>query len=308
MSGLSKVTYVLELTKPAQLALLAFTAYASYFAAGGSPSPLRLGLLAVVSLGAIGGVTALNMVLEADLDALMDRTSKRPIPSRRLSRAEALTAAILLTAIGFAAAAMINWIVLLTCILALVFDIPLYTVLLKRRSPASILVGGVAGVMPTLGGWAAATGSIGLPALLLALAVFSWIPMHIWFIVYYYIDDYRKAHVPMYPVVASPGTVVRVVAAFLALMLASMWAYWLVSGKGLIGDILLTPLTAWAMKSVLEYPNTMSREAAKRIFLMANPTLVIAFLGALFTSPHVAALHLTGSPLMAGRSSTLPPF
>ncbi len=302
MSGLSKAAYVLELAKPAQLALLAFTAYASYFAAGGPPSPLRLGLLAIVSLGAIGGVTALNMALEADLDSLMERTSRRPVPSGKLSRGEALAWSILLTAIGFVAAALINWVVLLTCILALIFDIPLYTMLLKRRSPMSILVGGVAGVMPTLGGWAAATGTIGLPAVLLALAVFSWIPMHIWFIVYYYIDDYRKARVPMYPVVASPKAVAKVVVAFLSLMVASMWAYWIVTGRGLVGDVILTPLVLWAVKAILDYPRTMSREAAKRVFLMANPALIIAFLGALFTSPHVIMLHLPTMTSMAGAS------
>ncbi len=303
MSGLSKALYVLEMTKPAQLALLAFTAYASYFAGGGPLSPLRLGLLAVVSIGSIGGVTALNMVLEADLDSLMARTSRRPVPSGRLSFREALAGAVALTLVGFVAAALLNWVVLLTCVLALIFDIPLYTMLLKRRSPASILVGGVAGVMPTLGGWAAATGGIGLPAILLALAVFSWIPMHIWFIVYYYLDDYRKAGIPMYPVVAPPKKVARAVVAFLAIMLASMWGYWVVTGKGLVGDLVLTPLTVWAIKSVLAYPVRMGREEARRVFMSANPALVVAFLGAPFTAPHVAALHLMASwTLRAGAS------
>ncbi|MGC9071889.1 MAG: heme o synthase [Acidilobus sp.] len=284
--------YVLEMTKPAQLALLAFTAYVAYFAAGGSLSPTKLGLLAVVSLGSIGGVTALNMVAESDLDAIMRRTSGRPIPSGRLSRREALVGSLILITVGFAAAAIINWLVLLTCLLALVFDIPLYTMLLKRRSPVSILLGGVAGVMPTLGGWATATGSIGLPAFLLALAVFSWIPMHIWFIVYYYIDDYRKAGVPMYPVIASPQSVARATMAFLLVMLASTWSYWLVTGKGLIGNVLMTPITIWASKMILSYPKFMDRTMAKRIFLTANPALLIAFLGAPFSTPHVIACTL----------------
>jgi Polyprenyltransferase (cytochrome oxidase assembly factor) len=209
MTLLRKAAYVLEMTKPPQLALLAFTAFASYFAAGGPLSAVKLGLLAVTSFGAIGGVTALNMALEVDLDSMMTRTSKRPVPSGRLTRREALIGSLVLIAIGFATAALINWLVLLTCVLALIFDIPIYTVLLKRRSPLNIIAGGVAGVMPTLGGWAAATGSIGLPAILLALAVFLWIPMHIWFIVYYHIDDYRRAKVPMYPVVAPPQRVAK---------------------------------------------------------------------------------------------------
>ncbi|MGC9210123.1 MAG: heme o synthase [Acidilobus sp.] len=282
------------MTKPPQLALLAFTAYAAYFAAGGPLSLLRLSLLAVVSFGAIGGVTALNMVVEADLDSIMARTSGRPIPSGRLSRKEALAGSLVLIAVGFVAAAYLNWIVLLTCVLALIFDIPLYTVLLKRRSPLSILVGGVAGVMPTLGGWAAATGGLSLPAFLLALAVFSWIPMHIWFIVYYYIDDYRRAKVPMYPVVAPPSRVAKTTVAFLALMVTSMWLYWLVTGRGLIGDALLTLMVGWASKVILGYPRAMDRATAKRIFLTANPALIVAFLGAPFSVPHVIAFHLLG--------------
>jgi protoheme IX farnesyltransferase len=290
MTLLRKVTYVLEMTKPPQLALLAFTAFASYFAAGGPLSPMKLGLLAVTSFGAIGGVTALNMALEVDLDSIMTRTSKRPVPSGRLTRREALIGSLVLIAIGFAAAALINWLVLLTCVLALVFDIPIYTVLLKRRSPLNIIAGGVAGVMPTLGGWATAAGSIGLPAILLALVVFLWIPMHIWFIVYYYIDDYRRAKVPMYPVVAPPQRVAKVVVAFMALMVASMWLYWAFTGKGLIGAALLTPLAAWSSSIVLRYSRSMERRLAKMVFRTANPVLVIAFLGAIFSTPHLTPL------------------
>jgi len=290
MTLLRKAAYVLEMTKPPQLALLAFTAFASYFAAGGPLSAVKLGLLAVTSLGAIGGVTALNMALEVDLDSIMTRTSKRPVPSGRLTRREALIGSLVLIAIGFATAALINWLVLLTCVLALIFDIPIYTVLLKRRSPLNIIAGGVAGVMPTLGGWAAATGSIGLPAILLALAVFLWIPMHIWFIVYYHIDDYRRAKVPMYPVVAPPQRVAKVVVAFMALMAASMWFYWALTGKGLIGDVLLTPLAAWSSSIILRYSRSMDRGLAKIVFRTANPVLVIAFLGAVFSTPHLAPL------------------
>jgi protoheme IX farnesyltransferase len=290
MTLLRKAAYVLEMTKPPQLALLAFTAFASYFAAGGSLSAVKLGLLAVTSLGAIGGVTALNMALEVDLDSIMTRTSKRPVPSGRLTRREALIGSLVLIAIGFAAAALINWLVLLTCVLALVFDIPIYTVLLKRRSPLNIIAGGVAGVMPTLGGWATAAGSIGLPAILLALAVFLWIPMHIWFIVYYHIDDYRRAKVPMYPVVAPPQRVAKVVVAFMALMAASMWLYWALTGKGLIGDALLTPLAAWSSSIILRYSRSMDRGLAKIVFRTANPVLIIAFLGAVFSTPHLATL------------------
>lgn len=284
---MEKIKYVLEMTKPPQLALLAFTSYAAYFAAGGPLSPLRLGLLAVVAVGAIGGITALNMVLEADIDSMMDRTKTRPLPAHKLSLKEALAGSLALTAIGMYAAALLNFYVLLSTILAFIFDIPVYTVLLKRRSPLNIIFGGVAGVMQVLGGWAAAAGSYSVASLLLAIAVLSWIPMHIWFIVYYYLDDYVKAKVPMYPVVASPEKVSRAVIGFLLAMLASMWLYWAFTAKGFVGDLLLTALVAVAISKVAKFPRSPTREAARSIFIFANPTLVVAFLLAPIAFPHV---------------------
>ncbi|WP_048812833.1 protoheme IX farnesyltransferase [Acidilobus saccharovorans] len=289
MSILSKTRYVIEMMKPPQLGLLTFTAYSAYFAAGGSLDAIKLLLLAITSLGSIGGITALNMVLEADIDSVMDRTRKRPIPSGKLSHREGLAASLAMIAIGAAAALALNFYVLLAVLLAFLFDIPVYTILLKRRSPLNIIFGGIAGVMQVLGGWAAAAGSYSLAALFLALAVLAWIPMHIWFIVYYYYDDYRRARIPMYPVVASPRKVSAVVIGFLAVMLASMWLYWAVTSKGLLGDILLTPLTGMAAYKIYRFSSSPSKEAAKSIFILANPTLIVAFLFAPLAVPHAAA-------------------
>lgn len=289
MSILSKTKYVIEMTKPPQLGLLTFTAYSAYFAAGGTLNVAKLLLLAITSVGSIGGITALNMVLEADIDAIMGRTRKRPIPSGRLSHREGLIASLIMIAIGAAAALALNLYVLLAVLLAFIFDIPIYTILLKRRSPLNIIFGGIAGVMQVLGGWAAAAGGYSLASLFLALAVLAWIPMHIWFIVYYYYDDYKKARIPMYPVVAPPKKVSAVVIGFLGVMLASMWLYWATTSKGLLGDVLLTPLTAVAAYKIYKFSALPSREAAKSIFMFANPTLIVAFLFAPLAIPHVAA-------------------
>jgi len=289
LSLASKIKYAVEMTKPSQLGLLAFTSFCAYFAAGGPLSLVRLVLLGLVAFFAIGGITALNMVLEADLDAKMNRTKNRPMPSGKLSYREGLAISIIMTIIGMAAALAINVYVLLSVVLAFIFDIPVYTLLLKRRSSLNIIFGGVAGVMQVLGGWAAGAGSYSMASLLLAIAVLMWIPMHIWFIVYYYYDDYRSANIPMYPVVAPPRKVSTVTITFLALMLTSVWLYWAITSKDLIGGILMTPLIALASYKIYLFQRSPTREAAKSIFILANPTLIVAFVFAPLAVPHIAA-------------------
>ncbi len=288
-----KVKDILAMTKPAQLALLAFTAFAAYFASGGPLSAYRLVLLALDSFLSIGGITALNMTLEHDLDSIMDRTKVRPIPSGRLSYRQGLAASLAMTLAGFVTATLLNVYVLLTNVLALVFDIPLYTMLLKRRSPINIIVGGIAGVMPALGGWAAGAGGIGLGALLLAVEVLAWIPVHIWYIVYYYENDYRKANVPMLPIVGSHKEVAGLSSLSIAVLVAAAWAYWLVTGKGLIGAALSVPLAGMAIKYIWDFyaqrsAGVNNRKLARKIFMMANPILVVLFLLSPFTVPGVA--------------------
>ena len=293
MNPLAKVKSALELTKPAQLALLAFTAYASYLAAGGPLSLARLALLGVVAIGSIGGTVALNMVLESDIDSIMARTSRRPIPSGRMTRAEGVATAAVLLAAGFAASALLSWYVVLASALALVLDIPVYTVLLKRRTPWSILFGGLAGVMPVVGGWAAADGSISPAAIVLALMVLAWIPVHIWYIVYYYEDDYRKASIPMLPVVSTPKKVGALSLASLASMYALYATYWLLTGKGFLGLLVGLPFVAFSMRQVWRFSVRKSlglatRNEAKAIFRFANPLLVVFFVFSIIKYPPLA--------------------
>ena len=295
MNPLAKVRLALELTKPAQLALLAFTAYASYLAAGGPLSPLRLALLGAVAVGSIGGTVALNMVFESDIDSIMARTSSRPIPSGRMTRTEGLATAAVLLAAGFAASALLGWYVVLASALALVLDIPVYTLLLKRRTPWSILFGGLAGVMPVIGGWAAADGGVSLAAIDLALMVLAWIPIHIWYIVYYYEDDYRKASIPMLPVVSTPKRVGALSIASLASMYALYAAYWLLTGKGFLGLLVGLPLVAFSMRQVWRFSvrkslGLASRDEAKAIFRFANPLLVVLFVFSIVRYPSLVVL------------------
>jgi protoheme IX farnesyltransferase len=194
----------LTLTKPRIMSLLLVTGAGGMFVgAQGAPS-LSLFVLAMSGLAlACGGASALNHVLDRDIDALMgSRTQARPVASGRLSPAQALEFGLLLSALSFALlGSTVN---LLTALLALVgnlFYVLVYTRWLKRSTPQNIVIGGAAGAVPPLVGYAAATGSLALPALWLFLIVFLWTPPHFWALALMIKNAYAAAGIPMLPVV-----------------------------------------------------------------------------------------------------------
>ena len=194
----------LTLTKPRIMTLLLLTGAAGMFVGAQGVPPL--GLFAVTMLGlalACGGASALNHVLDRDIDALMgSRTERRPVATGRVTPAQALEFGIVLSAVSFALlASAVN---VLTAVLALVgnlFYVLVYTRWLKRTTPQNIVIGGAAGAVPPLVGYAAATGSLALPALWLFLIVFLWTPPHFWALALMIKNAYAAAGVPMLPVV-----------------------------------------------------------------------------------------------------------
>ncbi len=273
-----KLKAVLVMTKPLQLMLLSITLYGAYFAAGGRPSLRIMALLAVAALGGIGGVTALNMVIESDIDSIMERTRRRPIPSGVLGREEAAVYTVALIVMGVIAAGLINRYVAAAVISGLLFDIILYTEISKRNTPLNILLGGVAGGMPALGGWAAARGSIDVGGLLLSGIVMAWIPMHIWFISYYYKSDYVKVGVPMASTLLPPRKVARLVKISLAVMVALSWAFVVVEGYGLLAASLASISSLIAYSRISRFAAEPSREAARSLFKFASPIIAMVFL------------------------------
>ena len=193
----------ITLTKPRIMTLLLLTGAAGMFVgARGVPA---LGTFAVTMAGlalACGGASALNHVLDRDLDRLMGRTGHRPVAEERVTPARALEFGLALSAFSFVLlASMVN---VLTAVLALVgnlFYVLVYTRWLKRSTPQNIVIGGAAGAVPPLVGWAAATGNLTLPALFLFLIVFFWTPPHFWALALVIKRDYEAARVPMLPVV-----------------------------------------------------------------------------------------------------------
>ena len=192
------------LTKPRIMALLLVTGAGGMFVGAQGIPPLDLFVLAMAGLAlACGGASALNHVLDRDIDVLMgSRTRERPVASGRVTPAQALEFGLFLSALSFALlASAVN---VLTAALALVgnlFYVIVYTRWLKRATPQNIVIGGAAGAVPPLVGYAAATGSLALPALWLFLIVFLWTPPHFWALALMIKNAYAAAGIPMLPVV-----------------------------------------------------------------------------------------------------------
>ncbi|KSW12263.1 hypothetical protein CF15_05800 [Pyrodictium occultum] len=163
-------------------------------------------LVVVLGYISIAAVTALNMYFDRDIDAAMPRTKDRPLAAGRMNPRSVLAGSSILLAASLVIAALhINVYYSVAILIGFLFDIVAYTILLKRKTPLSIIAGAIAGGAPALGGWAAATGVIDVNGLLLSLLVVAWVPAHIWFLATFYREDYRKANVPMLPVIADPN-------------------------------------------------------------------------------------------------------
>jgi protoheme IX farnesyltransferase len=193
------------LTKPRIIELLLVTTVPTMIVAdNGFP---KLWLIVATLVGgtlAAGGANAFNMVIDRDIDAIMERTKRRPLVTGVMSPLSATLFAVALEIVAFATLAV--WVNLLSAWLALsatAFYVIVYTLILKRRSKQNIVIGGAAGAVPVLVGWAAVTNSLSWTPVLLFLVVFLWTPPHFWALAVRYRDDYEAANVPMMPVVAS---------------------------------------------------------------------------------------------------------
>jgi heme o synthase len=193
------------LLKPRVMSLVVFTGLVGLVLAPGHLHPLQA-LIAVlcIAIGS-GAAGAINMWYERDLDAVMRRTRDRPLPAGRMSPGEALGFGIVLAVGSVLMMGLgLNWTAAALLAAAILFYVVIYTIGLKRRTPQNIVIGGAAGAFPPMIGWAAVTGDVGWPSLILFALIFFWTPPHFWSLALYRADDYAKAGVPMLPVVAGP--------------------------------------------------------------------------------------------------------
>ena len=191
------------LLKPRVMSLVVFTGWAGLYLAPGHINPF-LGFVAVLCIAVAAGASgAINMWYDRDIDALMERTKDRPIPAGRIAPGDALGFGVIL-AIGSVTlmALALNVVAGILLAITIAFYVFIYTMWLKRRTPQNIVIGGAAGAFPPIVGWAAVTGQIGLPALVLFALIFFWTPPHFWALSLYRAGEYAKAGVPMLPVVA----------------------------------------------------------------------------------------------------------
>jgi protoheme IX farnesyltransferase len=269
------------LTKPRIMTLLLLTGAAGMFAGAQGAPALDLVVVTMVGLGlACGGASALNHVLDRDIDRVMGpRTRERPVASGRVSPEQALEFGLLLSALSFALlAARVN---VLTALLALVgnaFYVVVYTRWLKRTTPQNIVIGGAAGAVPPLVGYAAATGSLALPALWLFLIVFLWTPPHFWALALMIKKAYAVAGVPMLPVVRGDRETARQILlySFGLVLFTLAVGYWFgplyTAAAAILGAVLLA-------LSVLLHRD-LSRRRASALFHYSLAYLALLFVAA----------------------------
>jgi protoheme IX farnesyltransferase len=280
------------LTKPRIIELLLVTTLPTMLLAQrGLPS---LGLIGVTLLGgalAAGSANTLNCYIDRDIDAIMRRTSRRPLVAKGVKATvkpgEALVSGILLGAASTLVLGLLaNWLSAALADGAILFYVFVYTLGLKRRTASNIVIGGAAGCFPVLVGWSAVTGTVAWPAIVLFAVIFFWTPPHFWALAMKFKDDYAAAGVPMLPVVATPATVARkilvysyvMVGATLALAPYAGWVYAACAG-GLGGWFLVE---AHRLRS-----RVSAGEAAAPMRLFH---LSIAYLTLLFAAVAVTAL------------------
>jgi protoheme IX farnesyltransferase len=201
--SLAGVEDYVALLKPRVMSLVVFTALVGMLVAPGHVHPV-IGFTALlcIAIGA-GASGALNMWYDADIDAIMTRTLRRPIPAGRIQPGEALAfGATLAAGSVLVLGVLVNWFAAALLAFTIAFYVFVYTMWLKRSTPQNIVIGGAAGAFPPMIGWAAATGSLTVEPLLLFLIIFLWTPPHFWALSLLKSDDYARAGVPMLPVVA----------------------------------------------------------------------------------------------------------
>jgi len=192
----------LMLTKPRIVILLLITGFAAMWVAAGGPPPFGLSLVTMIGLGmSCGAANAINMWYDRDIDAVMKRTQRRPLPSGRLTPDQALRFGMVVGVISFLVLATVNLLTALLSTAGLLFYVLVYTMWLKRSTVHNIVIGGAAGAAPPLVGWAAVTGTLDWAAVIMFLVVFIWTPPHFWALAIFRGEDYARAGVPMMPVV-----------------------------------------------------------------------------------------------------------
>jgi protoheme IX farnesyltransferase len=234
-AGTTALAYF-HLTKPRVIELLLVTTLPSMILAAGKMPPLSL-VLEVLIGGALaaGGANTINCWIERDRDQMMRRTAHRPLPHGDVNPEGALVFGLVLEALAFALLwSTVNLLSAALAVSAMLFYVFVYTIWLKPRSPQNIVIGGAAGAVPVLVGWAAVTGHLAAPAWVLFAIVFFWTPPHFWALALRYRDDYAAAGIPMLPVVKGTRAATRQIFVYSIVVVATSLCLGLTTTVGLL--------------------------------------------------------------------------
>jgi protoheme IX farnesyltransferase len=223
----------IELMKPRVMSLVVFTALVGLLIAPGHVHPvIAVAALVCITVGA-GAAGALNMWYDADIDALMGRTAGRPIPRGRVAPGEAAGFGFTLAVFSVVTLGLlVNVLAAALLAFTIFFYVAIYTVWLKRSTPQNIVIGGAAGALPPMIGWAAASGTLALEPTLLFLIIFFWTPPHFWALSLHRVEDYVRAGIPMLPVVAGEQETRRQILLYTLVLAPLGVAPWLLGYAG----------------------------------------------------------------------------
>jgi protoheme IX farnesyltransferase len=277
-----------EVTKPPIVLLLVFTSLTTMLIAWKHTvfplTPTLLVIATVAITAASAGCDTITSYVDRDIDAIMHRTQHRPIPSGRITPSKALAWGLFLAAVGLILALWINLLSFIWIALGVIDNVIIYSLYLKRRNPLNIILGGVSGGLPVMFGWSAVTNNVELLPILLAALVVLWIPGHIWSLAIFTRADYKRAKVPMLPVVTKLSTALRCIVSTIVLMIPfSLWIY-LEGGFGIVYlavAILFGVAILYVNLKLFLHPND---KMAYLAFKISSPYLFALFLAMIIDS------------------------
>jgi protoheme IX farnesyltransferase len=263
----ARVSDFLQLLKPRVMSLVVFSGFAGMMVAPGHLHPVIAAVaMLCIAVGA-GASGAINMWYDRDIDAIMSRTSRRPIPAGRIEPAEAAGFGVVLAigSVGLMALA-VNLLAAGLLALTILFYVFVYTMWLKRRTPQNIVIGGAAGAFPPMIGWAAVTGHVDLAPIVLFLLIFTWTPPHFWALALFRAGDYAKAGVPMLPVVAGAKATKRQMLIYTLLLFPVGLAPWALGTAGNLYGLTAGVLGGLFILAAVRVLKDESDRSAKRMF------------------------------------------
>ncbi|MDP9073378.1 MAG: heme o synthase [Actinomycetota bacterium] len=276
---LAKARAFVALTKPRIIELLLVTTLPTMVvAARGAPS---LGLMVATLVGgtlAAGGANAINMYVDRDIDALMHRTSRRPLVTGMVSPPAALVFALGLEVVAFAELWLtVNLLSAVLAVSATAFYVFVYTLWLKRTSTQNIVIGGAAGAVPVLVGWAAVRNSLSLAPIVLFAVIFVWTPPHFWALAIRYRDDYVAADVPMLPAVVPFAATARRIVAYTVVLWATSLLFGAVADMGVIYWVAAVILGGAFLAGAIRLYREQTEARAMRLFAYSISYLTLLF-------------------------------